>query len=117
MLKFCCLIFLTAPLLADVKQNEIETLHELICATKRNLCFQEKLLRDLIEFKKARASFIEDPTSARLATKLVKTATQFYVGLQQERLEHLFATDFLIELAFYTQVGRAQKINYDSLPR
>lgn len=60
------------PVLSE--QDEITVLLELIEASKKNLEEQKKLLKLILDFKKAKEAFITEPTSVKLASHLVKTA-------------------------------------------
>ncbi len=98
-------IFLFTPLLA-APQDEILILEELIETTKKNLDTQQQALKILIAFKDAREAFIANPDSGKLATALVKRAIRLYNLIEDEHLAHLFSQDFLMEIAFYNQVGK-----------
>ncbi len=87
-------------------QDEIEVIQELIQGTKKNLESQQHLLNLTLSFNNAREDFLENPDSARFASKLVKEAVQLQNHLVKEHLTHLFSAEFLEELAFYNQVGR-----------
>lgn len=89
--------------------EEVLIVQELIKATQNNLKAQNELLSSLIKFKQARQAFIEDPTSRKLATLLVKTAMAVQNQIENEHLAHLFSQDFLSEIQFYNQLGMQQK--------
>lgn len=93
-----------------VEQDEINTLTELINATKRNLHSQQNLLKMVIEFKQARSAFMNDPSSAKLATLLVKKAMCVHQEIEKEHLTHLFSSSFLSEIIFFNQIGEQQHL-------
>lgn len=102
------LIGTTFPLSAQssfTEQDEISVILELIDASKKNLEEQRKLLKLIVDFKKARESFISEPTSPRLATSLVKSAAAVSKEIEANQLTYLFSSDFLSEIRFFTQVG------------
>lgn len=96
------LALLTSSLFAD---DDLEIMRELIQSTKKNLTTQEAVLKHMTLFTQLRAAFIADPTSAKIATQLVKTAMTLHAELENENLSHLFSSDFLTELTFFNQVG------------
>lgn len=89
--------------------EEIQTMQELINLSQKNLNGQRELLTYLLQFNRAREAFIEEPTSAKLATDLVKSAMVVQRKIEKEHLAHLFSTDFLGEVQFYNQLGKQQK--------
>jgi len=97
------------PALAD--PDEVAVLLSLIESSKKTLEEQQKLLKLFIEYKKTREAFIEDPTSARLATMLVKISARVYDEIEKNHLSHLFSADFISELRFFAQVGQQQGIS------
>ncbi|MCH9626827.1 MAG: hypothetical protein S4CHLAM2_04580 [Chlamydiales bacterium] len=99
-------VFSALPLLAD---EEIEVVQELIAVTQKNLQAQKELLTALVQFKQARHAFVEEPTSRKLATKLVKASMCVQKQIETEHLAHLFESDFLTELHFFNQLGTQQK--------
>lgn len=106
-------LYLVSSLYGDstiVEQDEINTLTELINATKQNLHTQQNLLKMVIEFKQARNAFISDPSSAKLATLLVKKAMRVHQEIEKEHLTHLFSSSFLTEIIFFNQIGEQQHL-------
>ncbi len=100
---FPLLCFAASPTIRE--QDEIETVKQLIETTRKNLSGQEHLLNALIQFKKARLAFCSNPTSASLATSLVKQAMILSKELEAESLSYLFSSNFLSEVYFFNQVG------------
>lgn len=113
-LIFQFFLFLSIPVFAESPQDEIDTFKELIQATKKNLHAEEKLLETLIAFRDLRQAFINDPTSGRLATKLVKVSMSLKTKIDEEHLEHLFSPEILTEIIFFSKVGQSQKISRES---
>src|SRR5262249_30797883 len=87
-------------------QEEIATLEQLVETTKKNLENQQDLLKLVRIYYSAREAYLADPDNGKLATALVKRAVALHQLLEQEHLSHLFAADFLSEVAFFNQVGR-----------
>lgn len=102
LLLFPCALFAVDPVALD---PELEVMEELIQATQKSLKFQKNLFLSLIAFKEARASFVEDPTSRKKASVLVKAAKCVQKELEQDHLTHLFSPDFLHEIQFFNQLG------------
>lgn len=107
------LFFSTAlPLAAQPtipEQDEITILLDLIESSKKNLQSQQKLLKVMIDFKKAREAFMNDPTSARLATDLVRSATRVKDEIEINHMVYLFSEDFLKEIQFFVNIGIQHK--------
>ncbi|MFZ0566039.1 MAG: hypothetical protein WAM28_07635 [Chlamydiales bacterium] len=89
-----------------IEQDEVEILRELIRATQKNLNEQKTLLKLLVEYNQIRATFVEEPTSAKIATDLVTLAMRISQKIEKENLIHLFSSDFLTEIRFFNQVGQ-----------
>lgn len=100
-------VFSTLPLVGA--DEEIEVLQDLISVTQKSLNAQKELLTALVKFKVARNAFVEEPTSRKLATILVKTAMVVYKKIEEEHLAHLFSSDFLTEIQFFNQLGTKPK--------
>lgn len=102
-------ILLLFPFALFASDVELEVMEELITATQKSLKSQKALFLSLVAFKEARASFIEDPTSRKRASDLVKAARMVQIELDQDHLAHLFSADFLSEIKFFNQLGLQQK--------
>lgn len=89
-------------------QDEVVTLLELIDTTKKNLEDQQKLLKLVLDFKKTKDAFITDPTSAKIATALVRNAMKVKIEIDKNQWLYLFSNDFLAEIQFFVQVGEQQ---------
>jgi mannose-1-phosphate guanylyltransferase len=89
--------------------EEIEVVQELVAVTEKSLAAQKELLIALVKLKQARSAFIEDPTSRKLATDVVKAAMLVQRQIENEHLAHLFSSDFLTEIQFYNQLGKKPK--------
>ena len=100
-------LFLFSPLFG-APHDEIIVIEQLIETTQKNLNAQQTLLKLLLEFDQAKGVYITDPDNGKLATALVKRAMRLHKHLEKERLHHLFPSDFLVELAFFNQVGKNQ---------
>ena len=84
-------------------------MQELVVTTEKNLNAQKELLTALLKLKRTRAAFVEEPTSRKYATELVKAAVLVETKIEEEHLAHLFSSDFLTELHFFNQVGKQAK--------
>lgn len=93
-----------------VEQDEISILKELINTTKQNLQSQQTLLKMITEFRQMKSAFIVDPSSAKLATALVKSAMRVHQEIEKEHLTHLFSSSFLTEIHFFNQIGEQQHL-------
>ncbi|NGX61899.1 MAG: hypothetical protein K940chlam9_01390 [Chlamydiae bacterium] len=104
---FFSFLLLSPSLFAEFK-TEIDVIEELVTATEKNLLFQKELLQSMQTFQRAREAFTKDPTSARLATILVKSATRLTRKIEEEHVAHLLSPEFLTEIQFFTLVGKEQ---------
>ncbi|MCH9608575.1 MAG: hypothetical protein S4CHLAM45_11530 [Chlamydiales bacterium] len=94
-------ILLATPLIAD----EVETLQELIETTQKNLEGQLQAMQELKAYKEMRGHFLADPDNGKLGTLMVRRAMKLFQELEAQHLAHLFPTEFVDELRFFTQVG------------
>lgn len=106
-------LFTASPLYCVSPYDEIELIQELVGTTKKNLIEQEKLLKILKDFQEARSAFISNPSSGKLAAKLVRVSANLKNKVEEEHLEHLFSTDLLTEVQFFTKVGQMQNISHE----
>lgn len=110
-MKKLLFIFLFSPLFASdptsvIDRDEIEIIQELVKVTQQKLTSHEKLLQQVIQFKKIRMQFIADPNSRKLATALVRSAEKINAEIQLQQLYYLFNEQFLKEIRFFAQVGQ-----------
>ena len=103
---FCCLA-LSWPLLAH--QDDLALLGELIEVTQSNLEEQKKLLSLMECYQTTRDAFVEDFTSQKLAALLVREASQILNNVEKHHLAHLFSTEFMTEIRFFTEVREKAK--------
>lgn len=103
------IFFVFSSLSLDAFDDEIEVVQDLISITEKSLSAQKELLPALVRLKQARSAFIEEPTSRKLATDLVKAAMAVQKQIENEHLAYLFSSDFLTEVQFYNQLGRKPK--------
>lgn len=106
---FISIIFIFITIAGSSAEEDIITLQELIKTTQNNLKAQQELLASIIKFKEARKAFVDDPTSSKLATILVKRATEAKKQIQKENLHYLFSQDLLTELDFFNKVAAGQR--------
>ncbi len=86
----------------------------MIECSKINLEQQQRLLKSILDFKKTRDAFINDPTSSKLATSLVKNAMRVRVDMENCQAMHLFSNDFLSEIQFFAQVGMQHHLSKEA---
>ena len=92
-------------------QDEITVLLELIEMSQKNLVEQQTLLKNILDFRKQRQAFVQEPTSNRLATALVRSAMRIQGEIDGNHLSHLFSKDFLTEVRFFAQGGQEKKLS------
>ncbi|MCC5832743.1 MAG: hypothetical protein JJU12_06855 [Chlamydiales bacterium] len=109
-MKFLIPIFFVFSLLPLAAfDEEIEVVRDLISVTENSLAAQKELLTALVKLNQAKSAFIEEPTSRKLATDVVKAAMLVQKEIENEHLAHLFSSDFLNEIQFYNLLGKKPK--------
>ena len=86
-------------------KDEVSAVEELISVTKDKLAEEEKLKKLLLDFRLCRAQFSHNSESKELAFKLVSTARKILEIVKNEHLEHLFPSDYLEEITFFSSIA------------
>jgi hypothetical protein len=120
-MKLTCALFFflgTAfPLISNPEvgdQDEVTILLELIETGKKNLEAQQKVYKLLLDFKKRREIFLQDPQSAKLAACLVKSAMRLNQEIESNYLTQVFPESFLQEIRFFAEVGEKHQLSKQS---
>lgn len=92
----------------SVTEDEIEVLDQLIAATDRKAVAQKKLRNVMIDFKKQKERFFKGDQTKKHSFLMVKTASQILRVIQENHLQHLFASDYLEELALFSSIAEKQ---------
>ncbi|NGX53533.1 MAG: hypothetical protein K1000chlam4_00245 [Chlamydiae bacterium] len=103
---FCCMA-LSWPLLAH--QDDLALLGELIEVTQSNLEEQKQLLSLMKRYEKTRDAFVGDWTSQKLAALLMREASLILKEVEKHHLAHLFSSEFMTEIRFFTEVREKAK--------
>jgi hypothetical protein len=92
-------------------QDEVTILLELMETGRKNLEVQQKVYKLLMDFKKKRETFLQDPQSAKLAGSLVKAAMRLKQEIEKNYLTHVFSENFLSEIRFFAEVGEKHRLS------
>ncbi len=87
------------------EEDEVKVVDELIATTASQLEMEKHLKAMMLQFKKMREEFIQGNQTKSHAGKMVRTARQIYETISANRLEHLFAKDYLDELSFFSSIA------------
>ncbi len=102
-----CFLGLSGSLLGN--QDDLGLLDELIAMTQNNLEAQQQLHKLMESYQKTREAFVADSSSQKLAQMLVKEATQILQTIEKTHLSHLFSSDLMTEVRFFSKVGDQAK--------
>lgn len=101
------ILALIIPLFGSLpSQDEVGVLQELIEITRKNLVEEERLLKLIVEYKKAKEAFIVDSASSRLATSLVWSAQKLKKEVDSGHLSHLISESLLEEVRFFSGLAK-----------
>ena len=77
--------------------------------TQNNLEAQQQLHKLMESYQKTREAFVDDSSSQKLAQNLVREAAQILQTIEKIHLSHLFSSDLMTEVRFFSQVGEQAK--------
>jgi hypothetical protein len=86
-------------------EDEIRVIEQLIVSTAAQLEMEKHLRELMLQFNKQQEEFIQGNQTKAHASRLVRTARQIYETITANRLEHLFAKDYLDELTFFSSIA------------
>lgn len=105
---FLLFFLLPLTLLGQSPSDEAALFTELVEISKKNLVEEQALLKFLLEYQKKREAFLVDPTSVSSAKSLVHAAKNLQKQVQNSQFQHLFSSDLLTELAFFSEGWKKQ---------
>jgi len=87
------------------EEDEAKIVEQLILTTASQLEMQKQLKVLMLDFKRQREEFIQGKQTKSHTGQMVRTARQIYEMLSASHIEHLFAKDYLEELAFFSSIA------------
>lgn len=111
------LILFIPPCFADLKipqssltesfvlENEVAVVDQLITSAQDQLKSSRTLKELMIQFNKQREEFVMGDQSKSHTARLVNTARQIFEMIEINHIEHLFAKDYIEELAFFSSIA------------
>jgi hypothetical protein len=116
--KFQLIAFLTiilglsSPGFTDEEPNsEITSLEQLITATQKSLDEQKELLDLIKDYKESHQVFAQDSNNKKKASQMIEKAHLSYNFIQDHYLPHLFPSEFIKELKFFSQFASPTEIS------
>lgn len=91
-------------------ENEIVTVEKLIVLTSQELEAQKRLKEIMQQFGRLKQQFTQGDESPSHAGKMVRMARQIYQMIEAHHLDHLFSSEYLEELAFFTSISSKEGI-------
>ncbi len=88
-----------------VQENEVAIADQLITSAQEQLKYSRALKELMIQFSKQREEFVLGNQSKSHTGILVNTARQIYEMIEANHIEHLFAKDYIEELAFFSSIA------------
>lgn len=99
----------TEEQLFDFYRDEVDALDKLITNQQKRLENQKELKDLMILFRFQKESFRKGEQTQKLASSMVNNAKAILALVQQERIAHLFTSEYLEELVFFsTVVGKSK---------
>lgn len=103
------LMSLLAPLAAgepsSTQEDEVAAVEHLIQITSIQLEKQKELKALMLEFREQQDTFFQGDQSKAHASKMVGTAHKILEMIKQSRIQHLFSSEYLEELALFSSIA------------
>lgn len=99
-------LFFATAAFAD---EEIAAVDHLIASTQKHLSIQHSLKEKMIQFNDQKERFILGEQSKQHATKMVHTAKEILKIIKDEKLQYLFSSQYLEELALFSSIAEKNK--------
>jgi hypothetical protein len=88
------------------KEDEVAVMEYLIEATEKNLLMQKVLKEKILLFSEQKERFMLGEQSKQYASQMVRTAFEIYEIVKEHRLQYLFTSQYLEELALFSSIAR-----------
>lgn len=100
----CFLVIVTIA--AYPQEDEILAIEHLIQATQKNLEIQKFLKEKMIRFVEQKEQFAAGQQTKQHASRMVHTAQEIYEIIKDYRLQYLFTSHYLEELALFSSIAK-----------
>ena len=88
--------------------DEIKAIDSLIVQTEKQLQVQKELKEQMVLFKKQKEEFLKGKETKAHAATMLMNANKILETINQNNLQHLFSSDYLEELAFFSSIASKQ---------
>jgi hypothetical protein len=103
------LLFLCFGTSVFAQQDEIVAVNHLIEATQKRVVAQQVLREKMLLFYDQKERFIQGDESKLHASQMVRTAHQILSAIREQRLQYLFSSQYLEELALFSSIAEKNK--------
>lgn len=103
------LFFLCFAVSVFANQDEIALIDHLIEATHKQVTAQQVLRDKMLLFCEQKERFIQGDESKLHAGQMVHTARQIFSMIREYRLQYLFSSQYLEELALFSSIAEKNK--------
>lgn len=90
---------------ARPEKDPLRTLDDLMALTERSLNDQKQLRRQLVEYYKVKARYLQDPQNKDNIVQMIKAAHQVQQIIEAQHLAYVFDSELLDELKFFSQIA------------
>lgn len=101
---FALLLLITSA--AYPKEDEVAVMEYLIESTQKNLSTQKTLKEKILLLSEQKERFILGEQNKQHASRMVHTALEVYEIIKEHRLQYLFTSQYLEELALFSSIAR-----------
>lgn len=104
-MRILAIIFLATGSLYS-QEDEIASIEHLIAVTQKNLQTQNELKEKMLRFSLQKQRFAQGEQSKQHASLMVHTAYEIYETIKEYRLQYLFTSHYLEELALFSSIAK-----------
>jgi hypothetical protein len=90
---------------AEMKQNQLALLDNLIAVTEKNVTLEKQLRQMVQEYLKVQEAYLQNPSNQEQTLKMVTMAQRLLDKVKEANLLQAFDTDFISELTFFSQIA------------
>ena len=90
--------------------NTFRQLNDLIEVTEMNLSQLKELHQQFVDDQKIKAKYLLNQQDKEQILRMVKAASRLQQAIQAQNLSHLFGTETVKELAFFSQIANKKGI-------
>lgn len=85
--------------------EELSLLDDLIDVTEKNLVAQKQLRKDIFLYQQYKQRYLKDMENRNAAYEMVQIAHRILEEINANYLIHVFPSDFISELSFFSQIA------------